>query len=278
MPLVRRYKVSEAQWQAAVTGSATVTFNPRASGHLTVDHDWQVGPRRLDDHLIYLVLDEAAAGHVAGQPLRLEPHNLIWLSPGIAHRFELADRARPMTLYHLRFRLTVDDADLLVAPRWSIIEDGREVRHEIDAIVHELRGDLPHGLTRCRGLLAAMTATLFRLRQNADQPPALDARQRRLIRQFVRDHLDTWPSPADLADAVGLSADYFTRLFRKTFSAPPRRWLMAERIRAAAALLAESNLTVTEVARRFGYKSVYLFSRQFKQITGRSPRAYRRSP
>lgn len=298
MPLIRRYKVSEQQWQAAVTGAfaeddarATATetlpgvppgagaaFRPTISGYRMVGPDWQVGPRRLADHLIYLVLDGAAVGEVAGKPMRLEPHSLLWLAPGVDHQFRVADRRRPVTLYHLRFRLTVGEADLFVAPRWSLIEDGREARHEIDAIVHELRSGEAHRLTRCRGLLAALTATLFRLRARAGRPPALDERQRRIVRQYVHDHLSGWPTPAELAEAVGLSHDYFTRLFRQTYGVPPRKWLMTERIRAAAAMLGESNLTVTEVSQRLGYENVFLFSRQFKQTIGRSPRAYRRSP
>ncbi len=51
---------------------------------------------------------------------------------------------------------------------------------------------------------------------------------------------------------------------------------MRERIRSAAARLADSTLNVSEVATEHGYRDLTLFSRQFRQIMGTSPRAYRR--
>ena len=41
------------------------------------------------------------------------------------------------------------------------------------------------------------------------------AQRMRLLR-WVRGHLDTDPSPADLAAVVGLTPDYFSRLFKRS--------------------------------------------------------------
>ncbi len=39
--------------------------------------------------------------------------------------------------------------------------------------------------------------------------------------------------------------------------------------------LVESKLSISQVADEFGYADIYLFSRQFKEETGLSPRNYR---
>jgi len=57
---------------------------------------------------------------------------------------------------------------------------------------------------------------------------------------------------------------------------PTRGSLMRERIRAAAMRLVDSTASVKAVARELGYVDLYLFTRQFKQVMGRSPRVYRR--
>jgi AraC family transcriptional regulator, arabinose operon regulatory protein len=49
-----------------------------------------------------------------------------------------------------------------------------------------------------------------------------------------------------------------------------------ERVRRAGVDLAESSMSVTAVAERNGYEDIYFFSRQFKQVTGLSPRQYRK--
>ena len=55
---------------------------------------------------------------------------------------------------------------------------------------------------------------------------------------------------------------------------PPRQWIVAQRIQQASHLLIDSDLPINRIAELYGYDSLYFFSRQFKQVTGLSPRAY----
>lgn len=81
----------------------------------------------------------------------------------------------------------------------------------------------------------------------------------------------------ELASGTGYSRSRFTRLFTETLGVPPREYVTRSRIERARALLQESDMTVSEIAFALGYADVFFFSRHFKQITGRSPRAYRRA-
>jgi AraC-like DNA-binding protein len=58
--------------------------------------------------------------------------------------------------------------------------------------------------------------------------------QRNQLIGYVHSHIDTRINPASLARSLGLSPDYFSRLFRNAFGLPPRSWLMRERIRLAS--------------------------------------------
>lgn len=83
--------------------------------------------------------------------------------------------------------------------------------------------------------------------------------------------------PAALPHGLRLTPDYFARIFRRTYGVSPRTWIVRERIKLAALRLTESQLSIGEVANEFGYGDIFFFSRQFKQVMGRSPRSYRRS-
>src|SRR3712207_8402351 len=72
-----------------------------------------------------------------------------------------------------------------------------------------------------------------------------------------------------------LSPFHFARLFKKLTGATPHAYLAALRAARARALLAETDLPVTEVGARVGYMSSSHFARAFRQATGLSPRAYR---
>ncbi len=80
----------------------------------------------------------------------------------------------------------------------------------------------------------------------------------------------------ELAAQLRLSRDYFLRLFLATFQRSARKWLIEQRVRSAAQRLAESALSISEVADEYGYSSIYFFSRQFKTIMDTTPTAYRR--
>lgn len=95
--------------------------------------------------------------------------------------------------------------------------------------------------------------------------------QRVHLVRWVRQHLASRPSPAQAAEEIGLSPDYFGRLFRNTFGMPPRDWLIRQRILAARRLLDEGGLTTPEVMGRCGFDDLAHFSRQMKRLTGKTP-------
>ena len=96
---------------------------------------------------------------------------------------------------------------------------------------------------------------------------------RRLLR--AKDRMDaasheSWPVRR-LARVSAVSAAHFARAFRQAFGVPPHRYLLARRIERAVALLRDTDLPVTEVAFRTGWKSLGTFGRVFHDITGEAP-------
>jgi AraC-like DNA-binding protein len=69
----------------------------------------------------------------------------------------------------------------------------------------------------------------------------------------------------------------FLRKFREATGFSPTDYLLRSRIRRAEELLARRKLSITEVAARCGFEDSNYFSRQFRRVTGVSPRAHRRS-
>ena len=80
----------------------------------------------------------------------------------------------------------------------------------------------------------------------------------------------------DLAAAAGLSRAHFSREFRRTFGETPHRYLQRRRVERAMFLLRETDRSVTDICLAVGFGSLGTFSRTFREIVGRSPRAYRR--
>jgi len=96
---------------------------------------------------------------------------------------------------------------------------------------------------------------------------------RRLLR--AKDRMDAasheeWPVRR-LAKVSNVSEAHFARSFKDAFGVPPHRYLLTRRIERAAALLRDTDLSITEIAFETGWKSLGTFGRTFRDITGESP-------
>jgi AraC family transcriptional regulator of arabinose operon len=83
-------------------------------------------------------------------------------------------------------------------------------------------------------------------------------------------------SVPDLARMAGLSVRGFAKTFKQLQGVTPGRFLSQVRVRESACLLANTPLSIEEIAERAGFANRHYFSRVFKRITGDSPAHFRR--
>ena len=79
-----------------------------------------------------------------------------------------------------------------------------------------------------------------------------------------------------LARQCHLSPSQFRRTFRRLLGKSPLQFILDVRLQAAADLLMDSSLSVTDIARRCGFNEPNYFTRQFRQHIGISPSEYRK--
>jgi AraC-like DNA-binding protein len=82
---------------------------------------------------------------------------------------------------------------------------------------------------------------------------------------------------ADLARAAGLSRAHFSREFRRVFGESPHQYLLTRRLERAAALLRNTDRSVTDICFTVGLSSVGSFTSAFSRVYGCAPLAYRSS-
>jgi AraC family transcriptional regulator, arabinose operon regulatory protein len=92
---------------------------------------------------------------------------------------------------------------------------------------------------------------------------------------WMRHHLGSRISLAELSRMAGMSSSRFSDLFRQQFGYAPMDWFMRQRIQHACRLLDATQEKVEVVGRQVGFEDPYYFSRSFRKVMGCSPRAYR---
>jgi AraC-like DNA-binding protein len=79
----------------------------------------------------------------------------------------------------------------------------------------------------------------------------------------------------EIADAVGVSEDYLSRVFNRELTISPWDYLNRYRVLQSKALLLQTTDTIGAIAHQVGFKDQAYFSRVFHKVTGMSPQAFR---
>ena len=233
------------------------------------EESFEAQPRRL---LVAPWRHEARYEAAEHQPMQVLTVHLIprydraaeALRVGVAHRphVPLARDPRrhdlPLTGYR-RARELDEHAALLLMPLMRF------------AAERFRRGAVTEAEVRRLGMLFLQALALVR-----DAP---DGRQlpdplTRLVDRFRLTMAEAWDL-GRLADATGMSTATLRRQFRRHLGDTPARWVLTQRIEAAAELLTTTDLPVHAVAEHVGIPDPYGFSRAFKRQMGVPPLAYR---
>ena len=103
----------------------------------------------------------------------------------------------------------------------------------------------------------------------------VDRRIRRSV-ELMHTQLDQDLTLKALAAASYLSPFHFARLFKKLTGSTPHNYLAGIRATRAQLLLADTELSVTEIGARVGYLSASHFTKAFRLATGTTPREFRK--
>jgi len=84
-------------------------------------------------------------------------------------------------------------------------------------------------------------------------------------------------SVEELAERLGIGPRHLSRLFQKHLGASPAQVARTGRVQRAKRLLDETDLPMTEIAPRSGFRSLRRFNTVFAEVYKRSPTVIRRS-
>ncbi|WP_445638363.1 AraC family transcriptional regulator [Nostoc sp. DSM 114161] len=105
----------------------------------------------------------------------------------------------------------------------------------------------------------------------------LPDRQLLQVLEYIDAHLERDIKLADLAQLLNMSQFHFSHLFKQAMGIAPYQYLLGQRIERAKQLLKKSDRSIIEIALVCGFNSHSHLSKQFRQITGMTPKAYRQN-
>ncbi|MGT2477364.1 helix-turn-helix domain-containing protein [Paraburkholderia terrae] len=78
-----------------------------------------------------------------------------------------------------------------------------------------------------------------------------------------------------VASSVQMSKRHFLRLFKRATGTTPHNWRLGEKVRCSQLDLLNGDLSLTQIAHRYGFADHAHYTRVFRQIVGTCPSAWR---
>ena len=159
--------------------------------------------------------------------------------------------------------------------RAGIIKDGFShfgLERRLLPIVELARDPSNDAQTQAALMLQNLLFDIHKHGRESTEPGSIDN-----IIDEIRSNPEIWWTVKELADMCNTSVSQFRRKFKKNTGMLPKEYIEELKLRHSADMLLASNLSVKKIAKRFGYRDPFHFSRRFKHRFGVSPEHYRSS-
>jgi AraC family transcriptional regulator len=98
----------------------------------------------------------------------------------------------------------------------------------------------------------------------------------RHVQEFIEEHLGDNLTLVSLGNVAGVSASYFSHLFRASLGVAPHQYLLKRRLDRAYNLLRNNRQSIAEIASVTGFSDQSHLTRHFKRQFGVTPQECRR--
>lgn len=231
--------------------------------HKRCEPAWRLERAPHYAHGLTIVLEGEVDYAVGGRPHRVRAGEAVYVKAGEVREASTTG----MTCAAFDFHLPAGDA--LDFPPVSAWTDRAAIESAVQAFEYAWLQREPGYAMECAARFALLVHAL-RYPKNAARTNVHAERMKRHLVEHFAEPVDV----AALARLTGLSAVYCGALFRQTQGITLAEFTNRIRVRKAAALLADGDLAIAEVAEACGFNDVYYFNKVFKRHTGAPPGQY----
>jgi AraC family transcriptional regulator len=277
-----------------------MTRSPAQLNRFFVSTDFSVSYRRAKQlqwqahatagYSLLVALTGQLTYDIEGKPLRLHSPQFVLFEPNVSITAN-AQRAELLFLTFSASLVMQHAATMHLIPPKSTVTFRREPfsgDERLDSLlaqfVAELTDEKPGKEIVMHALVEQLLVHVLRNYAQPRRSEELELSRAGLVDRRIRRSVELMHTQLDqdltlkaLAAASYLSPFHFARLFKKLTGSTPHNYLAGIRAERAQLLLAETELSVTEIGARVGYLSASHFTKAFRLATGTTPREFRKA-
>ena len=156
-----------------------------------------------------------------------------------------------------------------------------EKRNEIESIINSMIFEFENKQIGYISILSGYTRVLFSLFLRMSNESSRNEKKYvngvlPEIVEYVNQHCCEKISLNELASRCFYNPSYFSHVFKKSCGKSLSRYIKEQRIRHAIELLQTTDYSVATIGQMVGYEDKAFFHKKFKEITGKTPSAFRK--
>ena len=243
--------------------------------------DWHSTPHAHSYTELFYIVGGDGQFQINDQLFPVRANQLVVVNPNVIHT-EVSYEAQPLEYIVLGIEglaLTVPDSD---EARYCLytLPEGNHVLVCMQQVLQEMQERKPEYQTACLACMDLIMVQLMRhasvsVTQAQSRFPA--NRQCASVRQYIDRHYKESITLDLLAEKASINKYYMAHAFKREYGISPITYLISCRIREGKRLLAETDLSLSQIATVLGFSSSSYFSQSFRNAEGLSPTEYRKA-
>lgn len=211
----------------------------------------------------------------------VDANNLVIINPNILHT-EVSLNAQPLEYIVLGIEGVELAASSTSDVQFNILDRHESV--EISGCLRNILREMEQKNTGyedvCQAFMEILIIRLMRTTTLAvpAEPLAISTnRQCAAVRRYIDLHFKEALTLEQLAEEGHMNKYYLSHAFKREYGISPINYMISKRIEESKYLLAETDLSLSQIAQLLGFSSLSYFSQVFRRSQEVSPKEYRNS-
>lgn len=243
------------------------------------DGEWNSLPHTHDHLELFYIVGGKGQFLIRDQLHPVNANNLVIINPNVTHT-EVSLNAQPLEYIVLGIEgITLAGSDTS-DQQFNILDHYESV--EISGCLRNILREMEQKNTGyedvCQAYMEILVIRLMRsisLEVPSETQALSGNRQCAAIRRYIDLHFKEPLTLDQLSNEIHINKYYLAHTFKREYGISPINYMISRRIEESKYLLAETDLSLSQIAQMLGFSSQSYFSQVFHRTQGISPKEYR---
>ena len=241
--------------------------------------DWHSVPHTHNHAELFYIVGGRGQFLIEDQLYPVNTNHLVIINPNVTHT-EVSLNAQPLEY----IVLGIEGVELSITEnsngQFCILDhfESMDITSSLRNILREMELKQPGYEDICQAFMEILIIRLMRstgLSVPSEPQNSVGNHQCAAVRRYIDHHFKESLTLDQLAEEAHMNKFYLSHAFKQEYGVSPINYMISRRINESKYLLAETDLSLSQIAQLLGFSSLSYFSQVFRKTQGISPMEYR---